>query len=87
MLTLRIIAGALIAAFGILMTMKAQWFYDNIGTVEWAERVLGSEGGSRVFYKLFGMLIALIGFLMITGLLGRIILFFFLPLFSGMQKN
>jgi len=84
---LRILVGAIITALGVQMTIKAEWFYNNLGPIDFAERHLGANGGSRLFYKIIGMLIAFIGFLMITGLLGRLILFIFLPLFTGFQQT
>lgn len=82
---MRIFMGLLISAVGILMTIKSEWLYENMGAIPSAERWLGSSGGSRLFYKLIGMLITFIGFFMVTGLLGKIILWVFLPLFSGFK--
>ncbi len=80
---MRILFGFIIAAVGLLLTLKSQWVYENMGSIESAERFLGSSGGSRLFYKLVGIVITFIGFLMITNLLGKIVLWVFLPLFRG----
>ncbi|MBI5134955.1 hypothetical protein HZA86_01835 [Candidatus Uhrbacteria bacterium] len=84
---MRIIVGVIIAAIGILLTLKSEWLYQNMGGIEVAERWLGSSGGSRLFYKLTGICITFIGFLMVTNLLGNIILWIFAPLFRGFSPN
>lgn len=64
----RILIGIFIVIVGILITMRANWIYENFGGVSWAEEHFGTEGGSRLFYKLLGILIAFLGFLIISGL-------------------
>ncbi len=66
----RIIGGLVIAAIGILITLKAEWIYQNFGGVAWAESKMGTAGGSRTFYKLLGLGITMIGFLIMTNLFG-----------------
>ena len=83
---MRILVGILIAAFGALMTIKAEGFYRTIGPVAWAERHLGVEGGSRLWYKLLGILITLIGLFMATGLLEGVLTGIFGTLFSGLRR-
>ena len=51
------------------MILKTEWIIANFGANAWAEQHLGSSGGTRIFYKLIGLGIILIGFLLITGLL------------------
>ncbi len=77
--------GFLISAVGILITLKSEWLYENMGAIPSAEQWLGSSGGSRLAYKLIGIMATFIGFFMVTGLLGKIILWVFLPLFSGFK--
>ena len=64
----RILIGILIVVAGAIITTKANWIYENLGGVAWAEEHLGTEGGSRLFYKLLGILIIFLGFLVISGL-------------------
>jgi hypothetical protein len=66
---LRIIFGLLIAGVGALITIKANWFYENFGSIPSADKYLGSEGGSRLAYKLIGILVSVIGFLVMTNLI------------------
>jgi hypothetical protein len=61
-----VIVGLLMLGSGILFTIKSEWFLQNFGSIEWAEINLG--GGSRMFYKLFGALVAFLGILVVTGL-------------------
>lgn len=63
----RILLGFLISVVGYLMASKTQWFLDILGRIDWAERNFTS-GGSRLFYKLLGITIIFIGFLVITDL-------------------
>jgi len=65
---LKFLLGVGIVIIGAVFVIKTEWFLSNFGRVEWAERHLGFEGGSRLFYKLLGILIIILGFLVITGL-------------------
>ncbi len=82
---MRIIIGFLIFAFGAFMTIKAEGFYRTIGPVAWAEKYLGLEGGSRLFYKLFGILMSFIGLLIMAGLIQGFILAIARPIFPALR--
>ncbi|MBI5729173.1 MAG: hypothetical protein HY983_02965 [Candidatus Magasanikbacteria bacterium] len=60
--------GALAIAAGAAMIIKTEWLIQNFGTSAWAEEHLGYNGGSRLLYKLIGLIIILIGFLLVTNL-------------------
>ncbi len=64
----KIISGLLITGLGFLMIWKTSWIVENIGYNNWAENKLGSSGGTRLMYKLIGLIIMFFGMLMITGL-------------------
>ncbi len=68
---------------GGLMVIKTEWFLSTFGPISWAEQHLGTEGGSRLMYKLLGLLFIILAILGVTGALGNIILSFFGPLFGG----
>jgi hypothetical protein len=68
----RILIGIGISALGFLIVWKTQIMLDSVGPIEWAERNLGG-GGSRLFYKLLGTVIILIGFMVITNLFNDIV--------------
>jgi len=68
MFLLRIILGAIGTAIGVVLVIKTEWFLENFGRIEWAEAKLGTEGGSRLFYKLIGLVFIFIAFTYMTGL-------------------
>lgn len=78
---MRIILGLLGAVAGAAIAIKSEWFYQNFGSSDWAERYLGT-GGSHTFYKLLGITIALISFLVMTGLIEGLLLGIFGTLFG-----
>jgi hypothetical protein len=63
----RIIVGLLVTGLGILCAYKTNWILSAVGQVDWAERTWG-PGGSRLFWKLFGVAIIMIGFSILTNL-------------------
>ncbi len=65
----RIIFGLFITVVGALISIYSEAIFSFFGAVPFAEKFLRSEGGSRLFYQLLGILIAIIGFLIMTGLI------------------
>jgi len=53
---------------GVLAVVKTEWIIQNFGTNAWAEAKFGFSGGSRIFYKLIGLGIIFIGFIIMTGM-------------------
>jgi hypothetical protein len=64
----RILLGIFLVAIGSVMVIKSEAIYNFFGPVQWAENKLGADGGSRLFYKLIGIAIILLGFIVATGL-------------------
>jgi len=64
----KIILGIIFAGIGTLVILKTEWIINNFGTNAWAEAKFGFSGGSRLFYKLIGIIIIIVGFLLITGM-------------------
>jgi len=65
---------------GVFLVIKTEWVVDNFGTSAWAE----AHGiGTRSLYKIIGVVIILIAFLGVSGILGRLILGIFAPLFGS----
>ncbi len=60
----------IVIAVGAILVIKSDWFVANFGTIGWAEAHLGSEGGTRAFYKILGVLIIIGTFVALTGALG-----------------
>ena len=65
---MRYILGILAVLVGVGMVLKTEWLIENFGTNDWAEAKLGTSGGSRLLYKLIGLAIIFIGFLLITNM-------------------
>ncbi|MFH0873855.1 MAG: hypothetical protein V1846_03405 [Candidatus Komeilibacteria bacterium] len=81
----RILISAIMLVAGYIMVWKSDWFLRNVGGIESAEKYLSTEGGSRLMYKLIGILIIVIGALYLTGLLepiGASLIRTFIPAFS-----
>jgi hypothetical protein len=72
--------GIILVLIGPFLVIKAEWFMENFGRIAWAEEKLGSEGGTRLFYKLLGIIFIFFGMTMILGLFGGIVLWIFSPL-------
>lgn len=62
-----IILGLLIIAVGALLAVKTDWFLQNFGRISWFEDKFGSEGGSRLGYKLIGFIAIFIGIVLMSG--------------------
>ncbi len=82
-----IFIGILMIGVGFLLVWKTEWFLSSFGRIGWAEQHLGTEGGSRLFYKLLGVILMLAGFSAITGLHQAILKSLILPLFGIRSKN
>jgi hypothetical protein len=65
----QLIVGLLVAGLGFVLVYKADWMLQNFGSVPFAEKHMRTEGGSRLFYKLIGILIMVGGMMHATGLL------------------
>ncbi|MBI2552024.1 hypothetical protein HYW17_01845 [Candidatus Uhrbacteria bacterium] len=70
------------AAVGALIVIYSEKLYNSLGPVAWAEQHLGTEGGSRLFYKLAGVAIILLSFFYMSGILQSIGLAIFGRLFG-----
>ena len=71
---LRVLGGMFIVFIGTLLVIKSEWFLVNFGKIAWAEEKLGMDGGTRLFYKLLGVIVCLIGIMMATGMLGNVLI-------------
>lgn len=65
-------------AAGMLMVKYAFWLRNTTGAQEWLENVTGA-GTTMGMYKVFGVLIALLGIMTATGLGNGILSFFLTP--------
>ncbi len=67
---MRIVIGIVLAAIGVLLMLKTEWFVQNFGSNAWAEEHLGSSGGTRLLCKLIAIAFIFFGFLAITNMVG-----------------
>ncbi len=79
------VVGILAIILGTIMVIKTEWFLSSFGTIQWAEEHLGTSGGSRIMYKLIGLAFIILSLMGMTGLLGKVILGIFGPLFGIKQ--
>ncbi len=77
------ILGLVIVIVGFLIVWKTEWIIANFGYITWAEQHLGTEGGTRIFYKILGIVIILIGYLVMTNILQPFLLNKLSPFFGG----
>lgn len=75
-----ILIGFAITALGFLIVIKSEWMLNNFGRIGWFDQHLGLNGGSRLGYKLVGMAIIFIGFLVFTNMIGGFLNWIMSPL-------
>ena len=69
-----VIGGLALIGGGLAITIKSEAVYSSMGPIAWAEDKMASMGGSRMFYRLFGLGLSLVGILMATNLVESLIL-------------
>ncbi len=69
---MHIIIGLIIIFIGLLLVIKSDWFLNNFGRIGFFERHLSTEGGTRLGYKLLGMIVVFIGMMVLTNLIGSL---------------
>ena len=84
---MKIILGILLAFGGTMMVIKTEWLLENFGRISWFEEKLGGEGGSRLGYKLLGIIVIIAGILFITGTSGDFASWALSPLTNVMPKS
>jgi len=67
---MNILIGIIIFAIGTFIVIKSEAMLNAFGRIEFFERQLGTEGGSRLGYKLVGILAIFIGMLIMTDMIG-----------------
>jgi hypothetical protein len=77
----RILLGCAVILLGILMVYKTPWFLSMLGRIYWAEKNLGM-GGTRIFIKLMGVGVSVIGIIILTNLHERLIGGFLIRIFG-----
>ncbi len=80
---MNIIYGIAMIAIGFAIIAKSEALLSFFGRVSFFEQHLGSEGGSRLGYKLVGLIILFIGILTMTGLIDGFMRWLVSPLVRG----
>ncbi|MFZ6035544.1 MAG: hypothetical protein ACOYUK_00130 [Patescibacteria group bacterium] len=80
------VLGFILIGVGFVITWKADWLVNNFGRIAWAEEHLGMDGGTRLFWKLIGILVIIGSFLYMTGALQAIIRGIFGKSFSSVGE-
>jgi len=78
-MTLRIIIGIAGTVVGFMMIWKTEAVFGFTGRFEFAEKYLGTEGGSRLFIKIIGVIIILVSWMYAFDLGEAILRRLFLP--------
>ncbi len=79
----QIIFGLIFAVVGFFMVWKPQFFLDMLGEQVWMEKIFGPGRGTSG-YKVLGVVVIIVGFLIITGLIKGILLWIFSPIVAGL---
>ncbi len=83
---MNILTGFIIVAVGALIIFKSEWLLNNFGRMSFFEKHLGTEGGSRLGYKLIGIMAIFIGILIMTDMIGGFLEWVLSPLLQ-FSKN
>lgn len=67
---------------GTLIVIKSEWLYNTFGIINFFEEKLGA-GSSRFGYKLFGLILILLGTFVLTGLWTKMFVGVFGRFFTG----
>jgi hypothetical protein len=84
---MRIFVGLIVMAVGLLMVMKTETLLSAFGRIDFFDHYLGSEGGTRLGYKLIGLLAIFIGVLMVTNMIDGFLTWLLGPLLKMGQPR
>lgn len=82
---MHIIWGSLLIIAGVLIVIKSEGILNAFGRIAFFEKYLGTEGGSRLGYKLVGMLTIFIGMLIMTNMIGGFLTWVLSPILRYSQ--
>ena len=84
---MNILTGFIVLAVGALIVVKSEAMLNAFGRIEFFERQLGTEGGSRLGYKLIGLLAIFIGALIMTDMIGGFLEWILAPILRYNQPR
>lgn len=77
---MKIISGLILTALGALMVARSEDLFRFFGRIAWFEKHLGAEGGSRLGYKIVGLIVIFLGLLTFSGTFNDFFTFALSPL-------
>jgi hypothetical protein len=80
---MNIIYGLALLGIGVAIVIKSEALLSAFGRIAFFEQHLGTEGGSRLGYKLIGLLFSALGIMMMTGLINGFMTWLVSPLVRG----
>ena len=80
---MKYLIGIIAITIAMFMVIKTEWFVQNFGRIAWAEQHLGVNGGTRLMYKLLGVITIFLTLMIWTGAFGRFFLGTFGKLFGA----
>jgi len=83
---MHIIFGLIIIVVGALIVIKSEAMLNAFGRIEFFERYLGGEGGSRLGYKLVGLIVIFIGFLIMSNMVNDFLGWMLSPIINAGRK-
>lgn len=80
------IIGLAMIGVGFVIVWQSEWLLENFGSISFFEDKLRTEGGSRLGYKLIGIIIIFFGVLVLTGMIKGFALWALSPLTQYSQQ-
>ncbi|MBU1349806.1 MAG: hypothetical protein ABII99_01440 [Patescibacteria group bacterium] len=77
---MNIIFGIIITIIGALIVIKSEAFLRFFGRINFFEKHFGTAGGSRLGYKIIGIIACFIGMLIMTNMIGGFLEWILSPL-------
>lgn len=65
---MQFIIGLAFFIVGALIVVKSEAILSAFGRIDFFDKYLGTEGGSRLGYKIIGVIVIFLGILLITGM-------------------
>lgn len=76
---MRYLFGIIGIVLGAVFVIKSEWFFSFFGRIDFADKHLGTEGGTRLMYKIIGIILVFVSLLYMTGGVEAFLLKVFVP--------
>jgi len=80
---MKIVLGIIMMIVGIAMVVKTETVLKIFGRMAFFEEHLGTEGGSRLGYKMIGLVVFFLGLITATGMVGGFMNWLLGPIFDA----